>query len=67
MFNAEAKYRINVRGVEITSLEWEDILVIPIKCKASFFHLLSVYYKMQTIPGPKKTVVNKGGARLYGA
>lgn len=24
MFNAEAKYRIDVRGMEITS-EWEDI------------------------------------------
>lgn len=46
MFNAEAKYRIDVRGMEITSLEWEDTLVIPIKCEASFFHLLSVYYKM---------------------
>lgn len=53
MFNAEAKYRIDVRGMEITSLEWEDTLVIPINLSI-FLSLLSVIIRCKQFQVPKK-------------
>lgn len=67
MFNAEAKYRIDVRGMELPPGMGRHISY-SYKMRGIFSFIYWVFIiRCKQFQVPKKTEVNKGGARLYGA